>query len=87
MKIKKELIKREIAGDVVLVPVGKTVYEANGLFILNEVGAFLWDNLPLAENEDALLKAVLDQYEVTSDVAKADITAFLNNLRNMGIID
>lgn len=87
MKIKKELIKREIAGDVVLVPVGKTVYEANGLFILNEVGAFLWDNLPLVEDEDALLKAVLDQYEVTSDVAKADITAFLNNLRNMGIID
>ena len=34
MKIKKELITREIAGDTVLVPVGKSVYDANGLFIL-----------------------------------------------------
>ena len=30
MKIKKELIQREIAGDTVLVPVGKSVYDSNG---------------------------------------------------------
>ena len=46
MEIKKELIKRDIAGDTVLVPVGKTVMENNGLFILNELGAFIWDMLP-----------------------------------------
>lgn len=87
MKIKKELIKREIAGDVVLVPVGKTVYDANGLFILNEVGAFLWEKLPQAEDEETLLAAVLDEYEVTSETAKADIAAFLNSLRKLEIID
>ena len=44
MKIKKELIKRTIAGDTILVPVGKTVYESNGLFVLNGVGMgfLLW---------------------------------------------
>ena len=42
MIIKKELIKREIAGDTILVPVGKTVFDANGLFVLNEIGAFIW---------------------------------------------
>ena len=63
MKLKKELIRREIAGDVVLVPVGKTVYEANGLFILNDVGAFLWDKLPQAEDEEALLEAGLAGYK------------------------
>lgn len=87
MKLKKELIKREIAGDVVLVPVGKTVYDANGLFILNEVGAFLWDKLPMAENEDALLAAVLDTYEVSPETAKEDIAAFLRKLRDMQILD
>lgn len=87
MKLKKELIKREIAGDVVLVPVGKTVYEANGLFILNDVGAFLWDKLPQAEDEDVLLEAVLREYEVIPETAKEDITAFLRKLREMDIID
>ena len=46
MIIKKELIKREIAGDTILVPVGKAVYDANGLFALNELGAFIWELLP-----------------------------------------
>lgn len=52
MEIKKELIKRDIAGDTVLVPVGKTVMENNGLFILNELGAFIWDMLPELGSEE-----------------------------------
>lgn len=51
MEIKKELIKREIAGDCILVPVGKTVYENNGLFVLNELAAYIWDILPDVSTE------------------------------------
>ena len=86
MTIQKELVKREIAGDTILVPVGQTVYETNGLFILNELGSFLWDRLPGAEDEEALLQAVLAEYEVTGEVALADIREFLDNLRKQGII-
>ena len=80
MEIKKELIKRNIAGDTVLVPVGKTVYDANGLFILNEVGAFLWDVLPQAESEEALVDRLLEEYEVDRQ------TAFVEKLHQMGIL-
>ena len=86
MKIKKELVKRDIAGDTVLVPVGKTVYESNGLFILNEVGAFLWDRLESADSEDALLTALLEEYEITEDIARADIHEFLEKLQELGIV-
>ena len=86
MKIKKELVKRDIAGDTILVPVGKTVYDSNGLFILNELGAFLWDRLETAESEGALLQMILDEYEVTEDVAAKDLHSFLDDLRELGII-
>lgn len=86
MTIKKELIKRDIAGDTVLVPVGKTVYESNGLFILNELGGFLWDLLPQAENGDELVAAVLREYEVDEATARRDIGEFLEKLRGMNII-
>lgn len=86
MKIKKELVKRDIAGDTILVPVGKTVYDSNGLFILNELGSFLWDRLETAENEKELLTAVLDEYEVTEETAKKDIHTFLDKLREIGIL-
>lgn len=86
MKINKELVKREIAGDTILVPVGKTVYDSNGLFVLNELGAFLWDRLPEVETEEELVQAVLNEYEVTEEVARKDLELFLKKLRDMGIL-
>ena len=62
------------------------MYETNGLFILNELGSFLWDRLTGAEDEEALLQAVLAEYEVSREVALADIREFLDNLRKQGII-
>ena len=86
MKIRKELIRREIAGDVILVPVGGTVLENNGLFALNELGAFLWDRLESAEDEAGLVQAVLAEYEVDEDTARTDTAAFLQQLRDMEIL-
>lgn len=86
MKIRKELIRREIAGDVILVPVGGTVLENNGLFALNELGAFLWDRLESAEDEESLVQAVLSEYEVDEDTARTDTAAFLQKLREMEIL-
>lgn len=86
MKIRKELIRREIAGDVILVPVGGTVLENNGLFALNELGAFLWDRLESTEDEESLVQAVLAEYEVDEETARTDTAAFLQKLREMEIL-
>ena len=86
MIIKKELIKREIAGDTILVPVGKTVYDSNGLFVMNELGAFIWDLLPGVETETQICEAILAEYEVTAEEAAADVAEFLNKLRALDVI-
>ena len=86
MIIKKELIKREIAGDTILVPVGSAVYDSNGLFVLNELASFIWDLLPEAESEEDILNAVLSEYEVEKEVAEKDIAEFLSKLQKMEII-
>ena len=86
MIIKKTLIKRVIGNDVILVPVGKTVYDSNGLFMLNELGSFIWDHLPGAESEQDILDAVLAEYEVSVAEAGKDIREFLTELRRLGIL-
>ena len=58
MKIKKELIKRNIAGDVILVPVGSASLDLKGLITLNEAAEVIWDALPEAESADDLVKAI-----------------------------
>lgn len=86
MIIKKELIKREIAGDTILVPVGKTVYDSNGLFVLNELGVFIWDLLPNVETQEEICQAILKEYEVSEEEAKKDVAEFLNKLRQLDVI-
>ena len=86
MKIKKELVKREIAGDTILVPVGKTMYDSRGMFILNELGVFIWDRLEEAETEADLVRAVTEEYEVEEAVATADVHEFAEKLRELCVI-
>ena len=86
MKIKKELVKREIAGDTILVPVGKSVYDSNGLFLLNELGAFIWDILPGVASEEEICAAVLAEYDVSAETVKKDVAEFIHRLRSMDII-
>lgn len=86
MEIKKELLKREIAGESFLVPLGKTVYDTNGLYVLTELGAFIWDLLPDAKDADQIVTAILGEYEVDEATARADTLEFLDKLRDMGIL-
>lgn len=87
MKIKKELIKREIAGDTILVPVGKTVYDSNGLFVLNEFAAFIWDILPDSETEEEIVEKILEEYEASAEEVAKDTAEFIEKLRKMDIIE
>ena len=86
MKIKYEFIKREIAGDVFLVPIGEAVKHYSGLFALNEVGSFIWDVLEKCEDDAAIVDAVLEEYDVPREQAEADVAEFLGKIRDMGII-
>lgn len=86
MEFKKKMIKRTIGGETFLVPLGKAVYDANGLYFLTDVGAFIWDLLPQVEEESQILAAVLAEYDVSEDAAQADIHEFMEKLREMGII-
>jgi hypothetical protein len=86
MIIKKDLIKREIAGEFFLVPVGKSMYDSNGLFILTDLGNFIWDLLPNAGGVDDLVQSVLAEYEVDEATARADIQEFLKKLETLGIL-
>ena len=86
MKVEKEFVLREIAGDNILVPVGETALDFNGLITLNEVGAFLWNKLQNDITIDGLVQKVLNEYEVDEDTARKDILEFVDYLKKADII-
>ena len=87
MKISKDFIMREIAGDHVIVPTGSTVMDFNGLIMVNELGAFLWERLQQETTLEELTKNVLDEYEVDDNTVRQDIEEFINKLKEGGILD
>ena len=86
MKLKKEFILREIAGEYLLVPTGKTTLEFNGLITINELGAFIWNNINQVDSEGELLNRILNEYDVEESVAKKDLDEFLEKLKESEII-
>jgi len=86
MKIIREFILREIAGETVLVPTGDTTNDFNGLITLSETARFIWENLEQAENFDALVNSITDNYEIDRETAARDAAEFLVRLLRMGFI-
>lgn len=86
MKIKREFVLREIAGDLLLVPTGKTALDLNGMLTLNEVGADIWKMLPEVKNEEEIVQRLLKDYEATAEEIRPDVGAFLDRLRELKII-
>lgn len=87
MKINKEFVLREIAGDYILVPVGNTAMEFNGLITLNEVSALLWEKLQHEVSLEQLIDAVLEEYEVDRTTAAQDVEEFVDKLKETKILD
>ncbi len=87
MRIKKEFVLREVAGEYIIIPVGNTILNFNGLITVNEVGVSLWKMLQNDVTAEQLLQGILDEYEVEEDIAKEDIQEFLDTLVKSGILD
>ncbi|MEE0884838.1 MAG: PqqD family protein [Faecalimonas sp.] len=86
MKIRKEFVLREIAGDYIIIPTGKTVLEFNGLITVNEVGVSLWNMLQNEVSFEELVQGILEEYDVEESVAREDIQEFLDKLIEGGIL-
>ena len=87
MKVQKEFVLREIAGDYVIIPTGKTVLSFNGLSTVNEVGADLRKMLQSEVTFDDLLHGILESYDVDEETAREDIQEFLDTLIEGGVLD
>ena len=86
MRVDKEFVLREIAGDYIIIPTGKTVLEFNGLITVNEVGISIWNMLQNEVTFEELVQGILNEYDVEESVAREDIQEFLDELVAGGIL-
>lgn len=81
MKIKDGFILRQVAGNYIAVAVGEESVNFNAMVTTNETGAFLWGKLQTEITEEELLDALVSEYDIDKETARADISEFLEELR------
>ena len=87
MKVVAEFIKRNIAGETILVPTGDTAQKFNGMITLTDTAEFIWDNLEKVDSLDAMVRLILETYEVDEETAKKDAAGFITALLKNGFAE
>lgn len=76
----REVVSREIEGELIIVPIRSGVGDLNSLYTLNPVGSVLWDFMNESHTVAEMVERICGEFEVTADQARQDIEAFLDSL-------
>ena len=87
MKTKKGFRLRELGGDYILIGESAELVNFKNLITFNEAAAYLWQKVE-AKNFDVetLAQLLLDEYEVSEDIAREDAQATIDDWKELGII-
>jgi len=87
MKVKEGFVLRNVVDEYIVMPTGDNIAKFDGAVVLNEVSAFVFEQMKHPVSREDLLEAVLNEFEVDEATAKADLDALIEKLTEMGLIE
>ena len=87
MKRRDDFILQNVGGEHLLVPLGAQMMNLNGIIILSDTGACVWELLAVERTLDELATVMTEQFEVDKATAGGDVQAFLDEIAWFGIIE
>ena len=83
---RQELVTREIAGEVILVPVRGKLAQLRQIFVLSEVGAFIWRRIDGRRDLGSVRDGIVESFDVAAEEAEADLREYVGALEGAGLI-
>ena len=88
MKINENFVLKTVAGEAVVMPVGEAVNKVNGMIKLNPTAEVMWKALEAETDfESAVEEVKANCIGADEETIKEDLTAFLEKLRKLGILE
>ncbi len=78
--IKSKFVARQVADELVIVPLSGNVAQMNELFTLNETGKFIWENANDGNTAENLSQLMTEAFDIDELTAKRDIETFLSQM-------
>ena len=82
-----DYVQRDVAGECILVPIRRSLAEANSIYVLNETGAALWNRLDGRQRLQDITTAFCIEYDVTTEQLHRDIETLLADLLSIHAIE
>lgn len=86
MRIKEGFVLRKVAGQSVVIATGEASKQFSGMIKLNETGSFIWQKVAEGLGEQAVVDALVSEYDVDRDQATADVAEFVSRMRENGFL-
>lgn len=82
-----DYVQRDVAGECLLVPIRRTLTEANSIYVLNETGAALWNRIDGQRTAQDIVTDFCSEYDVATDQLAKDFTSLLDDLLSIQAVE
>jgi hypothetical protein len=82
-----DYVTRRIAGETIVVPIRSEAAQLDSVYVFNEVGSRVWELVEQGRAEDEIVTALAAEFEVDAARARADLLAFVEVLRQAGLVE
>lgn len=80
------IVFREIAGEMILVPIRQNVGDLESIYTLNETAARVWELLDGQRTVQEIRDELVQEFEVEADQAQQDLVELLEQLEAVGAV-
>ena len=86
MQIKDNYVLTKVVDSYIAVPVGLGNVDLNTIISLNETGAFIWNLMKEDIEKEAVIEAMLNEYDVNREQAEADVDKFISQIKEADLL-
>ena len=86
MKINPDVVHRNIAGDHVFIPIGGSLTQTDGMYILSEVGARIWELIENGMDRDAIIRQLCAEYDAPEQTIASDTDQFIQDMMERDLL-
>ncbi len=79
-RIKSKFVARQVAEELVIVPLSGNVAQMNELFTLNETGKFIWENVSEDKTTAQISALMTAEFDIDEQTAQRDVETFLSQM-------
>ena len=85
-KKNESFVFRKIEAETLLVPIKDNVGDMGSIYNLNDVGAFVWEQIDGAKSLQNIKNRILEEYEVCSREAEDDLFEYIAQLKEIDAV-